>query len=184
MGILAIVVGIIIAAVWYTNRMRLPTVVPLAVRNERRREDELHRKERESLILESLPVIKYSRWLQWSSRKARRANDIETGMIEARPETNQEPSSGNEKVVIGQSTVNQPGSSDNPAALPQEINSHEEDKRDKTIDTSKDTSLTCSVCTEDFAENDNVRILPCRHIYHRRCIDPWLVRFGGNCPLW
>jgi hypothetical protein len=48
----------------------------------------------------------------------------------------------------------------------------------------KDVSATCSICTEDFIENDTVRILPCGHLYHRRCIDPWLLRFGGNCPLW
>lgn len=43
---------------------------------------------------------------------------------------------------------------------------------------------TCSICTEDFVEGRNVRILPCRHIYHRRCIDPWLLDFAGTCPLW
>lgn len=42
----------------------------------------------------------------------------------------------------------------------------------------------CSICTEDFVEGRNVRILPCRHIYHRRCIDPWLLDFAGTCPLW
>jgi hypothetical protein len=42
----------------------------------------------------------------------------------------------------------------------------------------------CSICTEDFIENEKVRILPCRHLYHRRCIDPWLLNFAGTCPLW
>jgi hypothetical protein len=45
-------------------------------------------------------------------------------------------------------------------------------------------SKTCSICTEDFVEGRNVRVLPCRHIYHRRCIDPWLLDFAGTCPLW
>jgi hypothetical protein len=43
---------------------------------------------------------------------------------------------------------------------------------------------SCSICTENFAENENVRILPCGHIYHRCCIDPWLIDFSGTCPLW
>jgi hypothetical protein len=49
---------------------------------------------------------------------------------------------------------------------------------------SRQDSKTCSICTEDFVEGRNVRILPCRHIYHRRCIDPWLLDFAGTCPLW
>jgi hypothetical protein len=44
--------------------------------------------------------------------------------------------------------------------------------------------VSCSVCIEDFVERDNIRILPCNHIYYRRCIDPWLLDFAGTCPLW
>lgn len=49
---------------------------------------------------------------------------------------------------------------------------------------SRQDSKICSICTEDFVEGRNVRILPCHHIYHRRCIDPWLLNFAGTCPLW
>lgn len=45
-------------------------------------------------------------------------------------------------------------------------------------------AIACSICTEDFIENEKVRILPCRHIYHPHCIDPWLLRIAGTCPLW
>ncbi len=48
----------------------------------------------------------------------------------------------------------------------------------------RQNSKMCSICTEDFVEGRSVRILPCRHIYHRRCIDPWLLDFAGTCPLW
>jgi hypothetical protein len=44
--------------------------------------------------------------------------------------------------------------------------------------------LSCSVCTEDFVESEDVRILPCGHFYHQRCIDPWLLDFASTCPLW
>jgi hypothetical protein len=43
---------------------------------------------------------------------------------------------------------------------------------------------SCSICTEDFLEREDVRILPCAHIYHQRCIDSWLLDFSGTCPLW
>ena len=44
--------------------------------------------------------------------------------------------------------------------------------------------MGCSICTDDFRERENVRILPCSHIYHRRCIDPWLLEFARTCPMW
>jgi hypothetical protein len=45
-------------------------------------------------------------------------------------------------------------------------------------------SPDCSICTEHFVEGENVKTLPCGHIYHRRCIDPWLLDFNSSCPLW
>lgn len=42
----------------------------------------------------------------------------------------------------------------------------------------------CSICTEDFVHGDDVRRLPCDHIFHPRCIDPWLSAFAVTCPLW
>jgi hypothetical protein len=42
----------------------------------------------------------------------------------------------------------------------------------------------CPICTETFHRTDAVRMLPCDHIYHQRCIDPWLLRFACTCPLW
>ena len=51
-------------------------------------------------------------------------------------------------------------------------------------ETTKQEPNNCSICTEDFETGENVRILPCKHIYHRRCIDPWLLKFSGTCPLW
>lgn len=43
---------------------------------------------------------------------------------------------------------------------------------------------TCSICAEDFAAEEDVRILPCQHEFHRHCIDPWLVQQSTKCPLW
>lgn len=43
---------------------------------------------------------------------------------------------------------------------------------------------SCSICTEDFVDGDDIRRLPCDHIFHPRCIDPWLCGFAVTCPLW
>jgi hypothetical protein len=45
-------------------------------------------------------------------------------------------------------------------------------------------SVSCPVCTDDFVKGVKVRILPCGHIYHQDCIDPWLFERSGTCPLW
>lgn len=41
---------------------------------------------------------------------------------------------------------------------------------------------TCAVCLDDFTEGSWLRELPCSHMFHRACIDPWLVSHG-RCPL-
>lgn len=42
--------------------------------------------------------------------------------------------------------------------------------------------LQCSVCWEDFQLCENVRQLPCSHVYHEPCIRPWL-ELHGTCPI-
>ncbi|KXJ96936.1 hypothetical protein Micbo1qcDRAFT_229724 [Microdochium bolleyi] len=41
----------------------------------------------------------------------------------------------------------------------------------------------CSICTEDFEVGEDVRVLPCDHNFHPGCIDPWLLKVSGTCPL-
>eukprot|EP00276_Gloeochaete_wittrockiana_P002556 CAMPEP_0184671214 /NCGR_PEP_ID=MMETSP0308-20130426/85366_1 /TAXON_ID=38269 /ORGANISM="Gloeochaete witrockiana, Strain SAG 46.84" /LENGTH=344 /DNA_ID=CAMNT_0027118297 /DNA_START=145 /DNA_END=1179 /DNA_ORIENTATION=- len=43
-------------------------------------------------------------------------------------------------------------------------------------------NYTCAVCLGDFEQGEEVRVLPCLHSFHCKCIDPWLL--GRNsCPL-
>lgn len=42
----------------------------------------------------------------------------------------------------------------------------------------------CPICLEDFVPNEtNIRELPCKHIYHLECIDPFLKTRSSLCPL-
>lgn len=40
----------------------------------------------------------------------------------------------------------------------------------------------CVVCLEDFQSQEELRVLPCFHRYHRGCIDTWLAR-NRHCPI-
>ncbi|XP_076990024.1 E3 ubiquitin-protein ligase RNF149 isoform X2 [Tamandua tetradactyla] len=50
---------------------------------------------------------------------------------------------------------------------------------EKGIDTDTEN---CAVCIENFKVKDIIRILPCKHIFHRTCIDPWLLDHR-TCPM-
>ena len=41
---------------------------------------------------------------------------------------------------------------------------------------------SCAVCLGDFCEEDEVKHLKCRHIYHGACLDQWLSR-SNICPM-
>lgn len=40
----------------------------------------------------------------------------------------------------------------------------------------------CIICLKDIKNNDNMRILSCRHTYHKECIDNWFKR-KECCPV-
>ncbi|CAG5098464.1 Oidioi.mRNA.OKI2018_I69.XSR.g15690.t1.cds [Oikopleura dioica] len=39
----------------------------------------------------------------------------------------------------------------------------------------------CAICIDNFEAKDVVRHLTCCHLYHKKCIDPWLME-KGTCP--
>ncbi|EKX50245.1 hypothetical protein GUITHDRAFT_50560, partial [Guillardia theta CCMP2712] len=41
---------------------------------------------------------------------------------------------------------------------------------------------TCSICLGEFAEGEELKSLPCVHVFHCACIDQWL-RLSSECPL-
>ena len=42
---------------------------------------------------------------------------------------------------------------------------------------------TCSICIDQFKENEVIRIMPCNHQFHKECVDPWILNYRKECPL-
>lgn len=40
----------------------------------------------------------------------------------------------------------------------------------------------CSICTSKYQKNEGIRELPCKHYFHKRCVDKWLKTGGLSCP--
>lgn len=47
--------------------------------------------------------------------------------------------------------------------------------------TVSEENVECSVCLEYFSVGDNAKCLPCKHLYHTKCIKPWIEK-ESSCP--
>jgi hypothetical protein len=190
MTILVVLIIIIIVAAWFTNRIRPRAIIPASVRNQRRREEERYQKETRSYLLDSLPVMstrlllneqrdREARDSQWNTSSPRRQLQPMLKVEEPRAIRTESAVTGNvnEYRVEIMANPDRPGDE---ARIPPGDDWLQNGSQSK----SSINRTNCSVCTENFVEIENVRILPCGHIYHQRCIDPWLIDFGSTCPLW
>ncbi|XP_050410951.1 uncharacterized protein LOC126825382 isoform X2 [Patella vulgata] len=55
-------------------------------------------------------------------------------------------------------------------------------KQYKTSDKSSTDPEDCSICMCEYEEDENLRILPCFHRFHARCVDKWLQN-NASCPV-
>jgi hypothetical protein len=46
-------------------------------------------------------------------------------------------------------------------------------------------NFECSICLENMKMDEDIRTLPCMHVFHRACIDAWLRKPGVamTCPI-
>ncbi|XP_046438523.1 protein goliath-like isoform X2 [Daphnia pulex] len=52
----------------------------------------------------------------------------------------------------------------------------------KNTDKEVSEAECCAVCIEPYKASDVVRLLPCRHEFHKVCVDPWLLEHR-TCPM-
>lgn len=55
-------------------------------------------------------------------------------------------------------------------------------KKMKRSDVSDDGLEKCTICLSEFEEEEDVRRLPCMHLFHIECVDQWLAT-NKRCPI-
>jgi len=46
----------------------------------------------------------------------------------------------------------------------------------------ENTVERCLICLSEYEEEENVRVLTCRHAFHKDCVDTWMEKGRNNCP--
>lgn len=41
----------------------------------------------------------------------------------------------------------------------------------------------CTICQEEFTDQDETRVMPCEHVFHKSCVDTWLTNYSYKCPV-
>lgn len=52
----------------------------------------------------------------------------------------------------------------------------------RAMDELEDTTEKCTICLSEFEDSEDVRRLPCMHLFHVECVDQWLSS-NKRCPI-
>ncbi|PLW47452.1 hypothetical protein PCASD_04437 [Puccinia coronata f. sp. avenae] len=41
----------------------------------------------------------------------------------------------------------------------------------------------CLICLDEYEDEEQVQIMACKHMFHKSCVDQWLVKCAASCPV-
>ncbi|RAH58536.1 hypothetical protein BO85DRAFT_448552 [Aspergillus piperis CBS 112811] len=44
-------------------------------------------------------------------------------------------------------------------------------------------SSICAICLETVNKADVIHALPCKHVFHRQCLETWFLEYHNACPV-
>ncbi|KAF8489398.1 hypothetical protein JB92DRAFT_3013445 [Gautieria morchelliformis] len=53
---------------------------------------------------------------------------------------------------------------------------------EKSGKVASNTIERCLICLDDYEPENDLRLLTCRHVFHKLCVDRWLEQGRNNCP--
>ncbi|KAI9720156.1 MAG: hypothetical protein M1828_005802 [Chrysothrix sp. TS-e1954] len=125
-------------------------------------------------MLDTIPIVKFN-------REEEKTNDVEMAGTRPAAESDQADSDGQARE--GAEHHNPESSRENPDTNANVDGVTPAIQEMPDVEKNGDNSLGCSICTEDFEEGQDLRVLPCKHRFHPACVDPWLLDVSGTCPL-
>lgn len=51
------------------------------------------------------------------------------------------------------------------------------------LESEQPVSSECSICRSEFAKEDPLLVLNCKHYFHKKCLDPWFEQGKRTCPM-
>lgn len=45
------------------------------------------------------------------------------------------------------------------------------------------TGSYCTICLCEYEDKEELRVLKCKHAFHKMCIDQWISKYVNNCPI-
>jgi len=60
---------------------------------------------------------------------------------------------------------------------PETLNQYEQERK-----VSSNCLDRCLICLDDYNPQDQLRLLSCKHAFHKTCVDEWLTVGKNNCP--
>nr|KYP60307.1 Zinc/RING finger protein 3 [Cajanus cajan] len=46
-----------------------------------------------------------------------------------------------------------------------------------------DEDVDCAICLSKIVHGEEIRVLRCEHLFHRKCLDTWVGLKFATCPL-